>query len=242
MNLISVAGRRMLWGISSGDTAMPNQQELEQTIHDLGHKEAKIKEKIVGIDSEIKESSEDNLEKLETEIAELRNSYYEIQARELLGEFDAKQKREIQEKIQASEKRLRANGDRLQNLVGIRQALETELKKTQALVPQYQAALDRFEFEQLKQDREALACELTDFLKQLDTVFCKIEHYNGHSVKLASKILDREYHLKGYPNGSKSNGNGTDRIYQLAQPFDLNQVKNSLVETISELILRNLSR
>jgi predicted nucleic acid-binding Zn-ribbon protein len=223
-----------------GDTAMPNQQEWEQAINDLEHKTTRIKEKIVGIDSEIKNSSTNSVEKLEAEIAELRNSYYEIQARELLGEFDAKQKREIQERIQSAERHLKADSDQLQNMVGIRQALETELKKTEELVPQYQATLDRFEFEQLKHDRDTLVQEVNGLLKQLEALFSKITHYNMHSVALATKILDREYQLKGYPNRSKSNG--TDKAHQLAQPFDLNQVKNSLAETISEIISRNLLR
>jgi chromosome segregation ATPase len=220
---------------------MPSQQELEQTIHDLEHKVAKIGEKIASIDSEIRDSSDSNLEKLESEIAELRNSYYEIQARELLGEFAAKQKREIQEKIQSLEKRFKADADRLQDLVGIRHALDVELKKTQALVPQHQAALDSFEFEQLQRDRDALAHEVADFLRQLDSLFSKIEQYNLHSLKLAAGILDREYQLKGN-NGSKSGGNRVDKIRLLAQPFDLNEVKNSLAETISVAISRNLSR
>jgi len=221
---------------------MPSQQELEQTIHDLEHKVAKIGEKIASIDSEIRDSSDSNLEKLESEIAELRNSYYEIQARELLGEFDVKQKREIQEKIQSLEKRFKADADRLQDLVGIRHALDVELKKTQALVPQHQAALDSFEFEQLQRDRDALAHEVADFLRQLDSLFSKIEQYNLHSLKLAAGILDREYQLKECNNGSKSGGNRADKIRLLAQPFDLNQVKNSLAETISVVISRNLSR
>jgi chromosome segregation ATPase len=221
---------------------MPSQQELEQTIHDLEHKVAKIGEKIASIDSEIRDSSDSNLEKLESEIAELRNSYYEIQARELLGEFAAKQKREIQEKIQSLEKRFKADADRLQDLVGIRHALDVELKKTQALVPQHQAALDSFEFEQLQRDRDALSAEVSEFLTQLDSLFSKIEQYNLHSLRLAAGILDREYQLKGSNNGSKSSGNRADKIRLLAQPFDLNQVKNSLAETISVVISRNLSR
>jgi predicted nucleic acid-binding Zn-ribbon protein len=221
---------------------MPSRQEFEEVIKNLEQKTTRIKEKIVGIDSEIKGASTNNVEKVESEIAELRNSYYEIQARELLGEFDAKQKGEIEEKIQSAERRLKADSDRLQNMVGIRQALEAELKKTQESLPQYQATLDRFEFEQLKQDREMLAREVNDFLRQLEALLGKIEAYNTHSVTLAGKIVDREYQLKGYPNGSRSNGSGTDKVHQLAQPFDLNHVKNSLAEAISEFISRNLSR
>jgi chromosome segregation ATPase len=221
---------------------MPSQQELEQTIHDLKHKVAKIGEKIASIDSEIRDSSDSNLEKLESEIAELRNSHYEIQARELLGEFDVKQKREIQEKIHSLERRFKSDADRLQNLVGIRHALDVELKKTQSLVPQHQAALDSFEFEQLQRDRDALSAEVSEFLTQLDSLFSKIEQYNLHSLRLAAGILDREYQLKGSNNGSKSSGNRADKIRLLAQPFDLNQVKNSLAETISVVISRNLSR
>ena len=221
---------------------MPSQGELEQAIQDLEHKAATIREKIVDIDSEIKSSSQNGFEDLETEIATLRNSFYEIQAGELLGEFDAKQKKEIQEKIQILEKRLKADGDRLRNLVGIRQALEAELKKTHTLVPEYQAALDRLEFGKLKQDRDALTQEVSEALKQLEALFNKIESYNVESVRLASKILDREYELKGYPNGTRRNGNGTEKIHQLAQPFDLNQVKSSLAETISVVMSRSLSR
>ena len=220
---------------------MPSRQEFEEVIKNLEQKITRIKEKIVGIDSGIKDASANNVEKVDAEIAELRNSYYEIQARELLGEFDAKQKREIEEKIQAAERRLKADSDRLQNMVGIRQALEGELKKTQESLPQCQAALDRFEFEQLRQDRETLTREVNDFLKQLEALFGKIGEYNTHSLTLAGKIVDREYQLKGYPNGSRSNGNGTNKVHQLAQPFDLNHVKNSLTEVISELISRNLS-
>jgi hypothetical protein len=116
-----------------------------------------------------------------------------------------------------------------------------ELKKTQESLPQCQAALDRFEFEQLRQDRETLTREVNDFLKQLEALFGKIGEYNTHSLTLAGKIVDREYQLKGYPNGSRSNGNGTNKVHQLAQPFDLNHVRNSLTEVISELISRNLS-
>ena len=166
---------------------MPSRQEFEEVIKNLEQKTTRIKEKIVGIDSEIKDSSENNVEKLEAEIAELRNSYYEIQARELLGEFDAKQKREIEEKIQAAERRLKADSDRLQNLVGIRQALEAELKKTQESLPQCQAALDRFEFEQLRQDRETLTREVNDFLKQLEALFGKIGEYNTHSLDVSGQ-------------------------------------------------------
>jgi len=221
---------------------MPNRQDLEQAILDLENRTAKVREQIIAIDSEIKGSSQNDFEKWETEIAELRNSHYEIQARELLGEFDAKQKREIQDRIQSLEKRLKVGSDRLQNLVGIRQVLESELKKVQLLVPHYQVALDRFEFEQLKHDRDALAQEVSELRKQLDVLFSKVEYYNTHSFKLASRILDREYQLKGYTNGNKSNGDGIDKIHQLAQPFDLNQVRNSLTETISAIILRNLSK
>jgi predicted nucleic acid-binding Zn-ribbon protein len=221
---------------------MPSQRELEQAIQDLESKAGRIKEKIVGLDAEIKDFSAEGVEKAEAEIAELRNAYYEIQARELLGEFDPKEKRAIEEKIQSAERRLKTDTDQLQNFVGIKQALDTELKRTQALVPQYQAALDRVEFEQLKLDRDRLSHDIDDCVHQLTDLFSRITHYNVHSVALATKILDREFRLKGYPNGNKVAGNGIDKAHQFAQPFDLNHVKNSFAENLSELIAQNLSR
>ena len=220
---------------------MPSQRELEQAIQDLENKADRIKEKIVGLDAEIRDFSAEGVEKAETEIAELKNVYYETQARELLGDFDPKEKKAIEEKIQLAERRLKADTDQLQNLVGIRQALDTELKRNQALVPQYQAALDRVEFEQLILDRAKLSNDINDFVHQLTDLFSRITHYNVHSVALANKILDREFRLKGYPNGNRAAGKGMDKAYQLAEPFDLNQIKNSFAESLSELIAQNLS-
>src|SRR5215471_2066454 len=145
---------------------MPSQRELEQAIQDLENKADRIKEKIVGLGAEIRDFSAEGVEKAETEIAELKNVYYETQARELLGDFDPKEKKAIEEKIQLAERRLKADTDQLQNLVGIRQALDTELKRNQALVPQYQAALDRVEFEQLILDRAKLSNDINDFVHQ----------------------------------------------------------------------------
>ena len=218
---------------------MPSQQELEQAIKALEKKIAKIKEKIADIDLEIKNTSVNNVERVETELAELKNCYYEIQARELLGDFDTKQKKEIEEKIQATEKKLKRDGDRLQNFIGIRQALESELKRNLSLVPQYQTALERSEFENLNQDREKLVEAIGLFFEQLEDLFVKVSDYNLHSVALATRILDRGYQLKGLPNVTKSDGARTEKVYQLAQPFDLNLIKNSLLETIAEIVSKN---
>lgn len=220
---------------------MPSQQEFEQAIKTLEKKAAKIKERISDIDLEIKNTSVNNVERVETELAELKNCYYEIQARELLGEFDTKQKKELEERIQAAEKKLKTHRDRLQNSVGIRHALESELNKTQSLVPQYQSALERSEFENLKHEREKLVEEVGVFLKQLEQLFGKVTDYNLNSVALATRILDRENQFKDLPSGIRSKGGRTEKVYQLAQPFDLNHIKNSLAEAISAIVSKNLT-
>ena len=39
---------------------------------------------------------------------------------------------------------------------------------------------------------------------------------------------------------SKLNGNSSERVHQLAEPFDLNRIKNSLAEAISEVVSKHL--
>src|SRR5512143_59190 len=111
---------------------MPSQQELLQAVEQNSLRMKKIRERISEIDLQIKNTSVNHLERIESELAELKNDYYEIQARELIGEYDQKQKHEIEEKMQAAEKRLKTEGGVLQDLLGVRHALEAELKKTQS--------------------------------------------------------------------------------------------------------------
>jgi hypothetical protein len=220
---------------------MSKQQELLQATKDLGMRIERIKESVTEIDAQIRNTSVNNVEKVEAELADLKNSYYEIQARELLGEFEAKQKKEIEEKMVLAEKRLRGDSDRLQNLVGVRHALGVELKKAEVLEAQYQAASEKLEFENLKLERQDLVEEVNTFLKQLEAMFGKLSEYNLNSVALASKILHREYQLKGFSAGINLNENGNDKIQQLAQPFDRNQIKNSLAEALAEIMSKSLA-
>jgi hypothetical protein len=220
---------------------MSKQQEVVQATKDLELRIERIKERVTEIDAQIRNTSINNVEKVEAELADLKNSYYEIQARELLGEFEAKQKKEIEEKMVLAEKRLRGDSDRLQNLVGVRHALGVELKKAEVLEAQYQAASERLEFENLKLERQDLVEEINTFLKQLGAIFGKLSEYNSNSVALASKILHREYQLKGFPAGINLNENGNNKIQQLAQPFDLDQIKNSLVEALAEIMSKSLA-
>jgi hypothetical protein len=60
-------------------------------------------------------------------------------------------------------------------------------------------------------------------------------------VALASKILHREYQDKGFATRISLNENGNDRIQQLAQPFDLNQIKNSLAGALADIISKSLA-
>jgi hypothetical protein len=220
---------------------MSKQQELLDATKDLKTRIERIRDRVAEIDAQIKNTSVNDVERIETELADLKNTYYEIQARELLGEFEAKQKKEIEEKMLLAERRLRGDSDKLQNLVGVRHALGLELKKAEALEAQYQAASERLEFENLKMKRQELAGEINAFLKQLEALFSKVTDYNLESVTLASKILHREYHLKGFTVHTNLNENGNDKVQQLAQPFDLNQIKNSLAEALSEIISRSLA-
>ncbi|MCI0626335.1 MAG: hypothetical protein L0387_32605 [Acidobacteria bacterium] len=216
------------------------QLEIEQAMQGLEQKIGKIREKVTEIDDQIKNTSVNNVEKVETELEHLKNRYYEIQARELIGEFDDRQKREIEESIQAGERKLKADNDRLQNLVGIRHALELEFKKTQAAIEQHQSALERLEFENLKRDRQHIVEEINQFQKKLEDLFTRVSDYNLNSVGLVTRILNREYQLRGVPTGSKFNGDCSDRVQQLAEPFDMNRIKNSLAEAIAEVVCKNL--
>ena len=83
-------------------------QEIEQAMQGLEQKIGKIREKVTEVDDQIKTTSVDSVEKVEGELEQLRNRYYEIQARELIGEFDDKQKREVEDNIQAAERKLKA--------------------------------------------------------------------------------------------------------------------------------------
>jgi hypothetical protein len=72
-------------------------QGLEQKI-------SKIREKVTEIDDQIKTTSVNSVEKVEGELEQLKNRYYEVQARELIGEFDDKLKREVEDNIQGCRK------------------------------------------------------------------------------------------------------------------------------------------
>lgn len=220
---------------------MATQLEVEQAMQSLEQKVARIRDKVTEIDDQIKNTSVNNVEKIEAELDQLRNQYYELQARELIGEFDGKQKKEIEENIQAAERRLKADSDRLQNLVGIRHALELEFKKTQAAIEQHQAALERLEFENLKLDRQKIVEDINRYQKSLEELFSRVTQYNLSSVALVTRILNREYQLRGLPQGSRINGDPREKVEQLAEPFDINRIKNSLAETISEIVCKTLT-
>jgi chromosome segregation ATPase len=225
---------------NSGETMSATRQEIEQAMQGFEQKIGKIRDKVTEIDDQIKTTSVNSVEKVEGELEQLKNRYYEIQARELIGEFDDKQKREVEDNIQAAERKLKADNDRLQNLVGIRHALELEFKKTQAAIEQHQAAFERLEFENLKLDRQRIVEEVSEFQKNLETLLTRVSEYNLNSVGLVTRILNREYQLRGVPTGSKLNGGSGERIQQLAEPFDLNRIKNSLAEAIAEVASKNL--
>jgi chromosome segregation ATPase len=216
------------------------QQEIEQAMQALDQKIGKIRDQVTEIDEQIKTTSVNNVERIEAELEQLRNRYYEIQARELIGEFDEKQKRETEESIQAAERRLKADNDRLKNLVGIRHALEAEFKKTQASIEHHQSALERLEFENLKLDRQKIVQEINQFQQGLEDLFLRVFSYNMNSMALVTKIMRREYQLRGVPPGSKLNGDSKERVHQLAEPFDINCIKGSLTDTISEIMCKAL--
>jgi chromosome segregation ATPase len=217
------------------------QQEVGQAMQGLEQKISKIREKTNEIDEQIKNTSVNNVERIEAELEQLKNRYYELQARELIGEFDDKKKEEVEESIQAAERRLKIDNDRLQNLVGIRHALEVEFKKTQAAVEQHQSALERLEFENLKLDRQRITDEINQYQIKLEELLNRVSEYNLNSVALVTRILNREYQLRGQPTGSKLNGDNREKIQQLAEPFDINRIKNSLSETISEIVFKTLT-
>jgi DNA repair exonuclease SbcCD ATPase subunit len=224
----------------SGETMSATRQEIEQAMQDLEQKISKIREKVTEIDDQIKTTSVNSVEKVEGELEQLKNRYYEVQARELIGEFDDKLKREVEDNIQAAERKLKADNDRLQNLVGIRHALELEFKKTQAAIEQHQAAFERTEFENLKLDRQRIVEEINQFQKKLESLFARVSEYNLNSVGLVTRILNREYQVRGVATGSKLNGDSRERVQQLAEPFDLNHIKNSLAEAIAEVVVKHL--
>jgi hypothetical protein len=215
-------------------------QEIEQAMQGLEQKIGKIREKVTEIDEQIKTTSVNNVEKVEGELEQLRNHYYEVQARELIGEFDDKLKREVEDNIQAAERKLKADNDRLQNLVGIRHALELEFKKTQAAIEQHQAASERLEFENLKLERQRIVEDINQFQTKLESLFARVSEYNLTSVSLVTRILHREYQIRGVSTSSKLNGDASERVQQLAEPFDLNHIRNSFAEAISEVVSKNL--
>ncbi len=172
-------------------------QEIEQAIQGFEQKIGKIREKVTEIDDQIKTTSVNSVEKVEGELEQLKNRYYEIQARELIGEFDDKLKREVEDNIQAAERKRKADNDRLQNLVGIRHALELEFKKTQAAIEQHQAAFERLEFENLKLDRQRIMEEINQFQRKLESSICPCFGIQLDFVGLVTRILNREYQIRG---------------------------------------------
>jgi len=217
-----------------------SREEIEKVMQSLEQKIEKIREKVNEVDDQIKTTSVNSVEKAESELEQLKNKYYEIQARELIGDFDDNRKREIEDCIQAAERKRRADNDRLLNLVGIRHALEVEFKKTQAAIEQHQAAFERLEFENLKADRRRIVEEINEFHKKLEGLFTRVSEYNLGSASLVTRILNREYQLRGLPTGSKINGDSRERVQQLAEPFDLNHIKSSIAQVIAEVVSKNL--
>ena len=215
-------------------------QEIEQAMRGLEEKIGRIREKVTEIDGEIKITSVNNVERIEGELHHLKNHYYEVLARELIGEFDDKHKREVEDDIQSAEKKLKADNDRLQNLVGIRHALELEFKKTQAAIEQHQAAFERLEFENIKLDRERIIDEVNQFQKKLEALFNRVSEYNMTSVSLVTRILSREYQIRGVTASSKLNGDSKEQVQRLAEPLDVNRIKNSLAEAIAEAVSKSL--
>ena len=220
---------------------IPTQQELTQSISEVRSRIERIRERISETDQQIKNSSVNNLDKMEAELAVLRNSYYEVQARELLGEYDVKRKREIEERVHAVERRLRTESGALQNFLGIRHALEAELKNTQRVEEEHQAALEKLKLEDLKQDRQKLAEEICSFSEQMKDLFNRVAVYNRSSVQSATTILNREYQIRGFPNAPKVEGLNQDPVRQLAHTLDFNLVKSTLAETLSEIVSDHLS-
>ncbi|MFN8008676.1 MAG: hypothetical protein U0V70_16960 [Terriglobia bacterium] len=217
------------------------QKEIEQAIQALEQKLGKIQEKVNEIDEQIKNTSLNSVDKIESELERLKNSLYEILARELLGEFDEKEKKGIEENIQTAEKKLKSENDRLQSFVGIRQALETEYRKTQVSIEQHQSNLERLEFEGLKQERQRIVDEINTSRKELEELFGKVSSYNVKSVGLVARILDREYKQRGITQAPRANGDKLDRVNQIAEPFDINGVKNSFAEALAEIVCKSLS-
>ena len=218
-----------------------SEQEIEQAIQAFQQKLGKIQEKVNEIDEQIKNTSVNSVDKIESELERLKNTYYEVLARELLGEFDNKQKKEIEENIQAAERKLKAENDRLQNFVGIRHALETEFQKTQTSIEQHQSGLERLKFEGLKLERQNLVEEINSSRKHLENLFGKVSSYNLKSSEIVARILNREYKQRGLPQDPRLNGDNRDKVNQLAEPFDINGVKNSFAETLSEIVCKSLS-
>ena len=218
-----------------------SEQEIEQAIQAFQQKLGKIQEKVNEIDEKIKNTSVNSVDKIESEFERLKNAYYEVLARELLGEFDNKQKKEIEENIQAAERKLKSENDRLQNFVGIRHALETEFRKTQTSIEQHQSALERMEFEGLKLERQTLVEEINSSRKHLENLFGKVSSYNLKSIEIVARILNREYKQRGMPQDPRLNGDNRDKVNKLAEPFDINGVKNSFAETLSEIVCKSLS-
>src|SRR5688572_4281341 len=101
---------------------MTTREELGRAVEELAQRISRIKEGIADVDGQIKNTSINHIETVESELAELKNAYYEVQARELLGDFDVKRKKDLEERIQGAERKLKNDSDRLQNLVGIRHA------------------------------------------------------------------------------------------------------------------------
>lgn len=219
---------------------MSSQQELLDAIEHVGVRMGKIRDKVAEIDLQIKSTSINQVDRIEAELAELKNAYYEVQARELIGEYDLRQKQEIEDKIQDTEKQLKAEGGVLQDLLGVRHALEAELKKTQSLEVQYQASLERVEFENLQQERQRLGKEIDQFRLQVESLFDRLAGYNVNAISLATKILTREYQSKGYPDIVRPNGSTKDPVEHLAQPFDLVQVKNLMSEALAQFVSKSL--
>ena len=107
-------------------------------------------------------------------------------------------------------------------------------------VAQATSDLTRLEFENLKLDRQRIVEEINQFQKKLWNLFAQVSEYNLNSVGLVTRILNREYQVRGVATGSKLNGNSSERVQQLAEPFDLNHIKNSLAEAIAEVVVKNL--
>jgi hypothetical protein len=210
-------------------------QEVQTVITDLEQKNAKIREKMTELDDQIRSTSINSVEKLEGELDQLKNRYYEILARELIGEFDAKLKKDVEEGIQLVEKRLKLDSDRLQNLVGIRHALEGEFKKTLASMEQYHSVLERLEFEDLKLERQRIAEELSEHRQRIEEMFQRVSDYNLNSVAMVMRILNRERQQRGISSPVEHVAQYQDKVHQLAEPFDIDHIKSSMTAAISAI-------